>query len=83
MVGKEVGGKENWEEKEREREKRREMNLSKTRKLAQLKRAGKFEKDARSGTSLKLGRSKKNCVELLKNVQKHQQNLWLLPMESV
>lgn len=55
---------------ESEREKSKEINVPRTRKLAQLNRAGKLGKDAKSGksgTNLKLGRSKKNCVELLKN----------------
>lgn len=48
---------------ESEREKREEINVSRTRKLAQQNRAGKLGKDAksgRSGTNLKLVRSKKN-----------------------
>lgn len=60
---------------ERAREKRREMTLSKTTKLAQRTRAGELRKDATSGANLKLGRSKKNGVELLKNAPNHPQNL--------
>lgn len=62
---------------------RREMNLSKMRKLTQLKRAGTPRKDGGSGTSLKLVRSKKNCVELLQKVRNHRQNLRMLPVELV
>lgn len=42
---------------ESEREKRKESNVSRTKKLAQLNRAGKLRKDAKSsksGTNLKL-----------------------------
>lgn len=53
------------------------------RKLTQLKRAGTPRKDGRSGTSLKLVRSKKNCVELLQKVRNHRQNLRMLPVELV